>query len=276
MKIIRKLITGLLDLILIDLIVILVLNCSLKTFLIDDLLIESFKSDSTLIKGESNSKSTPFGIDSEVLEETLEDEEVKELLNDFIEDIINSMSEDESENIDIDELEKKVIEYTKNNKEEIKEKTGVEITDEMIDEASKKLNEGDLEKAINQELTNYKKNMSKEEKIALKFYNIVTSEKLRMIIIVSIIINILLIALIQWSIYKWIRNLSRTMIVSGLSLIILSLGIKYLISTLTLLVIIPKDILTIGIIIMVFGIIINIVYRLMTKYYIKENANEIS
>ena len=276
MRVIKKIIIGILDFILIDLIILLVLNCTLKTFLIEDLLVESFKSDSNIIKGDESSNTTPFGIDSEIFEETLEDEEVKELLNGFIEDIINTMSDENMENIDMDELERKVIEYTKENKEAIQEKTGVEITDEMIDEASKRIDEGDIERAVNQELTNYKNNMTKEEKMAIKAYSIVTSEDFRLVILASILVNILLIALVQKSLYKWIRNVSHAMIISGLSLVTLAYGIKYLITTLTLLVIIPKDILTIGVILLVFGIIINTVYRLMTKYYIKEKKNEIS
>jgi hypothetical protein len=66
------------------------------------------------------------------------------------------------------------------------------------------------------------------------------------------------------------------MYISGLSIVILGLAIKYLISTLTLLVINPKEIFIIGISLIVFGLLINIVYRIMEKYYIKENKHEIS
>lgn len=275
MKIIKKIIIALLSILLIDLIIILVLNCTIKKLLVDELLIESFKQNNPLIS-ENVSNNSPFIINNKVLEETLQDDEVKEILGKFIDDVISNISKEEQENINIEELEKKVIEYTKEHKKELEEKTGVEITDEMINEASKLLNDGDVKKSFEQEINNYKNNITKEEKMALKFYNFITSKDLRTIIIILIIVNILLIALLQKSIYKWIKNLSRAMYISGLSIVILGLAIKYLISTLTLLVINPKEIFIIGISLIVFGLLINIVYRIMEKYYIKENKHEIS
>ena len=275
MKIIKKIIIALLNILLIDLIIILVLNCTIKKLLVDELLIESFKQNNPLIS-ENVSNNSPFIINNKVLEKTLEDEEVKEMLSEFIDDVINSISKEEQENINIEELEKKVIEYTKEHRKELEEKTGVEITDEMINEASKLLDDGDVKKSFEQEINNYKNNITKEEKMALKFYNFITSKDLRTIIIILIIINILLIAILQKSIYKWIKNLSRAMYISGLSIVILGLAIKYLISTLTLLVINPKEIFIIGISLIVFGLLINIVYRIMEKYYIKENKYDIS
>ena len=275
MKIIKKIIIALLSILLIDLIIILVLNCTIKKLLVDELLIESFKQNNPLIS-ENVSNNSPFIINNKVLEETLQDDEVKEILGKFIDDVISNISKEEQENINIEELEKKVIEYTKEHKKELEEKTGVEITDEMINEASKLLNDGDVKKSFEQEINNYKNNITKEEKMALKFYNFITSKDLRTIIIILIIVNILLIAILQKSIYKWIKNLSRAMYISGLSIVILGLAIKYLISTLTLLVINPKEIFIIGISLIVFGLLINIVYRIMEKYYIKENKHEIS
>lgn len=275
MKIIKKIIIALLSILLIDLIIILVLNCTIKKLLVDELLIESFKQNNPLIS-ENVSNNSPFIINNKVLEKTLEDDEVKEILGKFIDDVISNISKEEQENINIEELEKKVIEYTKEHKKELEEKTGVEITDEMINEASKLLNDGDVKKSFEQEINNYKNNITAEEKMALKFYNFITSKDLRTIIIILIIVNILLIAILQKSIYKWIKNLSRAMYISGLSIVILGLAIKYLISTLTLLVINPKEIFIIGISLIVFGLLINIVYRIMKKYFIKENKYDIS
>ena len=275
MKIIKKIIIALLNILLIDLIIILVLNCTIKKLLVDELLIESFKQNNSLIS-ENVSNNSPFIINNKVLEETLQDDEVKEILGKFIDDVISNISKEEQENINIEELEKKVIEYTKEHKKELEEKTGVEITDEMINETSKLLNDGDVKKSFEQEINNYKNNITEEEKMALKFYNFITSKDLRTIIIILIIVNILLIAILQKSIYKWIKNLSRAMYISGLSIVILGLAIKYLISTLTLLVINPKEIFIIGISLIVFGLLINIVYRIMEKYYIKENKYDIS
>ena len=66
------------------------------------------------------------------------------------------------------------------------------------------------------------------------------------------------------------------MILAGISVIIITLAIKYLVASLTLISIVPETIKTIGIITMVFGIILYILYKLMIKFYIKENKNEVS
>ena len=283
MKIIKKILIGLLNIILIDLIVLLIINLSLKSFIIKDIVIESVKSDNQLINinnngnvPENNTEEEPIITNNKVIQEILEDEEMQEYLSDFIDDLVENMSEEEMENISTEELQKKVTEYLKKHKEELSEKTGVEITDEMIDESNEMLSDVDVQKSIDQQISNYKNNLTKEEKIALKAFNFINSEKLRLIIIISILLDILIIALLQKSIYKWIKNLSYAMFISGLSIVILITSIKYFVSRITNVVINTESILTLGIITLVFGIIILIVYKIMTKHYIKENEYEVS
>lgn len=283
MKIIKKILIGLLNIILIDLIVLLIINLSLKSFIIKDIVIESVKSDNQLINinnngnvPENNTEEELIITNNKVIQEILEDEEMQEYLSDFIDDLVENMSEEETENISTEEIQKKVTEYLKKHKEELSEKTGVEISDEMIDKSNEMLSDVDVQKSIDQQISNYKNNLTKEEKIALKAFNFINSEKLRLIIIISILLDILIIALLQKSIYKWIKNLSYAMFISGLSIVILITSIKYFVSRITNVVINTESILTLGIITLVFGIIILIVYKIMTKHYIKENEYEVS
>ena len=249
----------------------------MKDFLYNDLLTSALKSNTTVISTDSIERDAPPIIaNKEIISEAIQDEEIKESLDEFIDELISNLTEEEIENLDVEQLEEKVIEYVKNNKEKISEKTGIEITDEMIDESKQLIDEGDTKNAIEQEINNYKNSLTDEEKLALKVFNIIDSKKLRIILIIVIIVDLLLIALLQKSAYKWIKNLSHAMFMSGLSVIILSMSIKYLIANLTMIVVNPKNILTVGITTMIFGIIISIVYKLMTKYYIKENQNEVS
>lgn len=283
MKIIKKILIGLLNIILIDLIVLLIINLSLKSFIIKDIVIESVKSDNQLINinnngnvPENNTEEEPIITNNKVIQEILEDEEMQEYLSDFIDDLVENMSEEEMENISTEEIQKKVTEYLKKHKEELSEKTGVEITDEMIDKSNEMLSDVDVQKSIDQQISNYKDNLTKEEKMALRVFNFINSVKLRLIIIISILLDILIIALLQKSIYKWIKNLSYAMFISGLSIVILITSIKYFVSRITNVVINTESILTLGIITLVFGIIILIVYKIMTKHYIKENKYEVS
>lgn len=276
MKIVKKIFTGLLTIILIDLIVLLVLNMSLKDFIVKEILINSISTNNELLNVDSSNIENPIIANNEVIKEVLQDEQIQEDLGDFLDDFIKNLSDDDIESLSTEEMQEEIITYVKEHKDELSEKTGVEITDEMIDKSNEMLEDVDTEKALKQEINNYKKNLTKEEKFAIKVFDFVNSVKLRMILIISIILDIILIAIIQRSTYKWIKNLSYSMTIAGLSIIVLAMSLRYVISTMTMVVINIKSITTLGIILLAFGIIIQIVYRLMIKYYIKENKYEIS
>lgn len=276
MKIVKKIFTGLLTIILIDLIVLLVLNMSLKDFIVKEILINSISTNNELLNVDSSNIENPIIANNEVIKEVLQDEQIQEDLGDFLDDFIKNLSDDDIESLSTEEMQEEIITYVKEHKDELSEKTGVEITDEMIDKSNEMLEDVDTEKALKQEINNYKKNLTKEEKFAIKVFDFVNSVKLRMILIISIILDIILIAIIQRSTYKWIKNLSYSMTIAGLSIIVLAMSLRYVISTMTMVVINIKSITTLGIILLAFGIIIQIVYRLMIKYYIKENKYEVS
>ena len=276
MKIVKKIFTGLLTIILIDLIVLLVLNMSLKDFIVKEILINSISTNNELLNVDSSNIENPIIANNEVIKEVLQDEQIQEDLGDFLDDFIKNLSDDDIESLSTEEMQEEIITYVKEHKDELSEKTGVEITDEMIDKSNEMLEDVETEKALKQEINNYKKNLTKEEKFAIKVFDFVNSVKLRMILIISIILDIILIAIIQRSTYKWIKNLSYSMTIAGLSIIVLAMSLRYVISTMTMVVINIKSITTLGIILLAFGIIIQIVYRLMIKYYIKENKYEIS
>ena len=256
MKIVKKIFTGLLTIILIDLIVLLVLNMSLKDFIVKEILINSISTNNELLNVDSSNIENPIIANNEVIKEVLQDEQIQEDLGDFLDDFIKNLSDDDIESLSTEEMQEEIITYVK--------------------ESNEMLEDVDTEKALKQERNNYKKNLTKEEKFAIKVFDFVNSVKLRMILIISIILDIILIAIIQRSTYKWIKNLSYSMTIAGLSIIVLAMSLRYVISTMTMVVINIKSITTLGIILLAFGIIIQIVYRLMIKYYIKENKYEIS
>ena len=153
MRIIKKVFIGFLTIILIDLIVLLILNLSLKKFIINDILIESIKSNNGIINVENNNE-IPIIANNEIIQEVLNDELMKEDISDFIDEFIKSLSDEDIEKIPTSELQQKVIDYVKNNKEELSKKTGVEITNEMIDKSVEQLNDVDTQKSINQQINN--------------------------------------------------------------------------------------------------------------------------
>ena len=92
MKIINKLFIGFLNFILIDLILILILNCTLQDFLFNDVLITGLKSTNNLSNEEYDiqtiQQDIPIVANTSILEEAMNDEEIKELVDNFIEEIL--------------------------------------------------------------------------------------------------------------------------------------------------------------------------------------------
>lgn len=282
MKILKIIVSGLLSVLLTNLILLLILNCTLKSFLIEDVLIGSLTSNNETLDTDDISEikketeSIPILSNNELINEALEDKEIKRMVDEFVSEIMISIAEEDANDINVEDIERKMTEYLKNHKEELSSKIGYEITDEMINEVSETMDNVDTKNAINQSVENVKNSLTKEERMALKVFNIIVSTKIRLIIIALILLDIILIALVQKSTYKWIKNLASSMIMAGLSVIILTLAVKYIVASLTLISIVPETIQTIGIITLVFGVILYILYKVMTKFYIKENKNEIS
>lgn len=282
MKILRTIISVFLSLILTNLIILLILNCTLKSFLIEDILIGGLTSSKEKIGAdditnlENKNDNISLLQNNELINEVMEDKEIKRMVNEFISEIMINIAEDDKKDVNIDDIEKQMIEYIKKNKSELSSKIGYDITDEMIDETTEIIDSVDTKNAINQSVENIRNNMTKEEITAIKIFNIIVSSKIRLIIIGLILLDIILIAAIQKSTYKWIKNLAVSMIMAGISIVIMTLAIKYLISSLTLIKIVPESIQTIGIIILTFGVILYILYKVMVKFYIKEKENEIS
>ena len=94
--------------------------------------------------------------------------------------------------------------------DKIKEKTGIEISKEKIEE---KIEEGkaDIEKKIEEEF----KQRGKAEYFAWKFFQFLQNTKLKGILIILMGLEIIIIMLCQKSIFKWIKNACYSLVLSG-------------------------------------------------------------
>lgn len=287
MKIIKKILTFLLTFILTGLISLLIISFTLKDVILNDILYESFK---TTIIGKNYKEGniilddiiTEDGVitDNDFVNEILESKEIKDMVNRYLDKIINTMAD---ENISLDELneydiEQDMIKYIKENKEILSQKTGIEITDEMVDKASEKLDERDTKKVIKQTVENTRRNLSPQEKSLLKLYNFITSTNLKIILVISIIIDLLLIAVIKKSLFKWIKNLSQSMTIAGTLTILISMALEIIISKILKVQenIKLESMSNLSIIILISGIILYIVYKIIDRLLIKEKKNEVS
>lgn len=287
MKILKSIITSFLTLILTILISVLIISITFKDLLIEDILYEGFKS--TIINKDYKERNTTLddiiteeGVitDNDFVNEILESPEIKELVNKYLDKIITTIAD---ENISVDELnefnlEQDMINYIKDNKEVLSEKTGIEITDEMIEEASEKLEEIDTKKIVKQTVVNVRNNLSPQEKQLLKAYNFITSSALKIYLIIGIVIILLLIAIIKKSLYKWIRNLSNAMTLAGIGTLIMSKGLEIIISKMLQVqeTIKLESMSTLSMKVLICGVIVYIIYKLISIFIVKENKNEVS
>ena len=269
MSFFKKMLLGLLALILINLIGLEIISFNLKSILIDGVIKETIMVQLTSkdynepkykIPEEEINKIT----DNEQIRELLNSKEVQELLEKYLDQVVNDLTYEE--NIDDINLEQDMLEFLNNNKSTIEELVGKEITEDMIKDATDQLDTKDLSNSYKQTIINARSNMSDSEKMVLKGYSILISNKLRIIVFILIVLDLLLIALIQKSVYKWIKILGASLLISGIGSIIISFVVKIIVKSLASIDSFNMgNLLNSGIIISIVGILILIIYYLLNK-----------
>lgn len=205
---------------------------------------------------------------SEDINKLLEDERVQEIINKYIDITLDNLTTEEIKNIDI---ESDIINYINENKELIKEITGKEVTPEMIEDTKKTLEENNINEKFEETISSAKESISTEEKIVLKGYKEIISTKTRIITISLIALCLLLIALIDKSFYKWIKTGSICTIISGVLVLLMSFIIKLIVTN-----ILPLPSFNVsylyksGLIQLITGIVILIIYIVLNKILIKK------
>lgn len=257
MKTFKNILIGLFSLILINLICLLILSFNTKTILVNGVIKEVIKT-----------QIIPKNTNNNQVDKLLNSKETEELINKYLDKVIINVTDDKE--LDEEELKKDIIKYLRNNKDKLSKITNKEITDVDIDNIEKEL----YIKNINKNINNSSRIIPKESKIILQGYNSFVSQEFRTILMILIVINILIIGLIEWSLYKWIKTLSKAMITSGVLITIMSLIVMIIVSLLSPLKVFKANSLLItGIIVLVIGIIILVIYNLLVK---EENKDEVS
>ena len=206
--------------------------------------------------------------DSEDINKLLEDERVQEIINKYIDITLDNLTSEDIKNIDI---ESDIINYINENKELIKEITGKEVTPEMIEDTKKVIEESNLNEAIEDTIESTKESISTEEKIVLKGYKEIISTKTRIIVIGLIALCLLLIALIDKSYYKWIKTGSICTIISGILVLLMGFILKLIVTS-----ILPLPSFNVsylyksGLIQLIIGIVILIIYIVLNKVLVKK------
>ena len=205
---------------------------------------------------------------SEDINKLLEDQRVQEIINKYIDITLDNLTSEEIKNIDI---ESDIINYINENKELIKEITGKEVTPEMIEDTKKVIEESNLNEAVEDTIESTKKSISTEEKIVLKGYKEIISTKTRIIVIGLIALCLLLIAIIDKSFYKWIKTGSICTIISGILVLLMGFILKLIVTS-----ILPLPSFNVsylyksGLIQLIIGIVILIIYIVLNKVLVKK------
>lgn len=273
MKILKTIAVVLLNLILFNLLMVFAISLNLESMVKDGILKEIIKEE--FLNDEIKSNSSEITTDNEKINELLERPETQEIVDKYLDITIDSLT-DENKVSEV-EIEKDMIKFLKENKELVKEKLDVEVTDEMINSVEKELENKELSTVFKKSLTNAKETMPKEAKLILQAYNYLISLKFKLIIALFILIDILLIALLQSSVYKWLSSLGGSVVISGIGLLIMSLIVKIVVTSFSnfkgfnL-----NSLTTTGFILIAIGIILIIVKKLLDKKSVKEDVHEVS
>lgn len=278
MKFVKKIILGFLVVLLVNLFVALTLNIDLSSVIVNGVIKEVVKQQ-IISKDFEEANTIGESITSnEQVNEILNSKEVQELINKYVEISMESIANEEE--IDEISLEEDMIQYIKENKKILEEKIGVDITDEMIEKTTEDIKSQELNKTLKEALQKAKEEIPEKDKVFLKGYVFFTSIKLRLLLIGAIILDILLIAIIQMSLYKWIKNVGDALLSSGVGITIMSLIVKLTTSRMLNIEILHTEILTKhGVMQLVLGLVIIVTYKVISKKVQRKKeaiSNEIS
>ena len=274
MKILKKIVIAFLFLILINLITILAISYNLKDTLVEGVLKplveENIKNQEDYLLNEPIDIS--LDIDNSQLQKLLNSEEVKDLLEKYMDITIDGMTDEKM--LDEISLEKDIFDYLKNHKEELSNIVGQDVTNEMINQVAEEFEAKEKSKILKETIKNTEKNLNPTERIVIRGYKLFVSQTFKYIIIALIILDLFLLALVQLSLYKWIINLGIAMTTSGALLIIISFITRLIVKNVSGLEGFHlTNLQTMGIIILIIGLCVVVIYKLIMNL-IKKKGEE--
>ena len=224
MKVLKKILLFILSFIFFNLVGALFIIFSIKNIVQDKILNEAVKesvipaiTDTSELNTEQKSK----------MSEILNDDQVNEVINEFVEDVMNTMV-DEDTTIDQSTIDK-IFDYFVENKEKIESVTGQEINTEDIEKVRESEEYKSFGETLSKSIEETSDSLSNTEVKALKLYLFIISNEFKYILIGLCILDLLLIMLVQWSLYKWIGTLGGAILGSGITILVFYVIINYIV-----------------------------------------------
>ena len=273
MKVIKKILIVILTIININIVVSLIVSFNFQKVIVDGVVKETFKSaissnnykePNIQINESATSSKDLVTTSDERINKILESDAIQELIQDYMDKTLKSLDNpEELENID---FEQDVINYLKENKDVIETSSGVEITDEMLNETKENLEERDFNKLVKQKIRNTSNNMTQQEKELLKIYSFIISKKFKIFLGLLFLINSVIITILINPKHKVINNIGLSLLIGGLETIIMSYVLKSIIINYTNLTNFNiGSLINCSLIITIIGLIVILVYNSIVK-----------
>ena len=208
----------------------------------------------------------------QIINNILKEEEVKELFNDIVDEVIYVFQSDgnqfSQEKID------SVFNYIVENKTVIEGKTGLMIDTSEITNIMNSQEYKDISTQLTKSINETSSQLDSSTKMVIKSYGFIISNKFKGILLLGIGVVLLLIALVQWSLYNWLSTLGKALTSCGFTMIILYFGMNYVLKTILTnaelnITIDAIKVLYIGIMSIIIGLILivtrKIIYNLLSK-----------
>lgn len=265
MKVLRKILVFILGFVLYNLVCALILTFALKDIVQTEMIGGVVRENIIPAITESEDVSSE---EKEQIQALLEDEGVNEVINEVVGDILNTFG-DENATFDQESIDK-IFDYVIDNKEQLEKAIGKEIDTNEIEKFrdSQEYSEftGELSKTLNEAGSS----LDSSSRAVIRTYNYIVSDNFKIALGIIIFIDLLLIMLIQWSLYKWLAILGRALYTSGITVMLMYLAIKVFINKLLVenginITIDTSNIFLLGIGSLILGIILVIIFKIINK-----------
>ena len=276
MKWYKKIALYFLFMIMVNCFVLLALSLTIQKVIIDGVIKEIIYEQLTKKEVKTENYITEEQIDAatedERIKAILSTPEMQELINKYVEITLESMTEEER--LDEVTLEEDMLNYLRDNKEQISEIVGEEVTNEMIETTREQLETKDMSKAYKQAIQNTSRGMTTKEKTVLKGYKVFISSGFKLILLGLLTISIISSIAVLKSLIEFLKVLSRTLVSSGFIIEIMILAVKYIVlSNTSLNTIKMAPIIKIGYIYLGIGFLLRIFYEIII---IRRKKHEVS
>ena len=265
MKILRKILVFILGFILYNLVCAFILTFALKDIVQTEMIGGVVRENILPAITESEDVSSE---DKEKIQALLEDEGVNQVINDVVGDILTTFG-DENATFDQESIDK-IFDYVIDNKEQLEKAIGKEIDTNEIEKFRDSDEYNQFTDELSKTLNETGSTLDSSSRTVIKTYNYIVSDNFKIALGVIILIDLLLIMLIQWSLYKWLSILGRALYTSGITVMILYLAVKVFINKLLVenginITIDTSNIFLLGVGSLIFGILLVIIYKIINK-----------